>query len=161
MAIGRALLAIDVITVGISWFIFQDPDKLVYSFIQIITCNLSVDFFLNGYRQCVQFFIISSKYEEISRLIIKEAGRGVTLLKGVGAFSGSDMKVMMVIARRAQTATIMRIVKDIDERAFITEAPVRGVYGEGFDVNYVKSTKKSQQEKEALSTSSASEETEG
>jgi len=71
------------------------------------------------------------------------------------------MKVMMVIARRAQTATIMRIVKDIDERAFITEAPVRGVYGEGFDVNYVKSTKKSQQEEEALSTSSASEETEG
>ncbi len=93
-------------------------------------------------RQCVQFFIISSKYEEISQLIIKEAGRGVTLLKGVGAFSGSDMKVMMVIARRAQTATIMRIVKDIDERAFITEAPVRGVYGEGFDVNYVKPTKK-------------------
>ncbi len=161
MAIGRALLAIDVITVGISWFIFQDPDKLVYSFIQIITCNLSVDFFLNGYRQCVQFFIISSKYEEISRLIIKEAGRGVTLLKGVGAFSGSDMKVMMVIARRAQTATIMRIVKDIDERAFITEAPVRGVYGEGFDVNYVKATKKSQQEEGALSTSSASEEAEG
>ena len=55
----------------------------------------------------------------------------------------------------------MRIVKDMDERAFITEAPVRGVYGEGFDVNYVKSTKKSQQDEATLSTSSTSEETEG
>lgn len=147
MAIGRALLAIDVITVGLSWFIFQDPDKLVYSFIQIIVCNLSVDFFLNGYRQSVQFFIISSKYDEISQQIIKEAGRGVTLIKGTGAFSGADVNIMMVIARRAQTATIMRIVKDADEKAFITEAPVRGVYGEGFDVNYVKAKKK---KKEAL-----------
>ena len=40
MAIGRALLAIDVITVGISWFIFQDPDKLVYSFIPVSYTHL-------------------------------------------------------------------------------------------------------------------------
>lgn len=142
MALGRALLAIDVVTVGLSWFIFKDPDLLVYSFIQIIVCNLSVDFFLNGYRQSMQFFIISSQYELISRMIIREVGRGVTLLSGTGAFSGSDVKVMMVIARRHQAANIMRIVKDIDEKAFITEAPVRGVYGEGFDVNYAKTSKK-------------------
>lgn len=146
MAIGRALLAIDVITVGLSWFIFQDPDKLVYSFMQIIVCNLSVDFFLNGYRQSVQFFIISSKYETISRMIIREVGRGVTLLNGKGAFTGAGIEVMMVIARRSQAATIMRIVKDIDENAFITESPVRGVYGHGFDVNYAKATKKKVEE---------------
>lgn len=132
--IGRALMLMDAVILASSYFLFKDPDKLLYSILQVAVANMTVDFFLNGYRQSMQFFIISSKYDEISDRILTEVNRGCTLLNGEGAYSKKEVKIMMVIARRTEANHIFRIVKDTDPSAFITQSLVRGVYGQGFDV---------------------------
>lgn len=134
ISIGRALIYIDVITLGASWFIFKDPDKLVYSVVQVLVANSAVDYFLNGSRQSMQFFIISKKHQEIADAVIHKVNRGVTFLNGEGAFSHSEVKILMVIAKKTESTSIFRIVKEVDPSAFITQSLVRGVYGNGFDV---------------------------
>ena len=92
-----------------------------------------LDLVLNGNRQSVQFLIFSQKYEEISDRIIKDLGRGCTILDGMGGYSHDSVKVIVLLAKNRESITIFRMVKEIDPKAFISQSVVRGVYGEGFD----------------------------
>ncbi|KAA6306491.1 hypothetical protein EZS27_041853, partial [termite gut metagenome] len=47
--------------------------------------------------------------------------------------SKQGMKVLVVLARKSQSISIFRLVKDIDPNAFISQSSVIGVYGQGFD----------------------------
>ena len=88
---------------------------------------------LNGNRQSVQFFIFSQKYDEIAEHIIHDLGRGCTILDGVGGYSRKPVKVVVLLAKKSESVSIFRLVKQIDHQAFISQSIVRGVYGEGFD----------------------------
>lgn len=134
ISIGRALIYIDAVTLAASWFIFKDVDKLVYSIVQVLVTNTAVDYYLNGSRQSMQFFIISKMHQEIADAIINKVNRGVTFLNGEGAFTHSGVKILMVIAKKTESTDIFRAVKEVDPGAFITQSLVRGVYGNGFDI---------------------------
>ena len=47
----------------------------------------------------------------------------------------------MVYCRKIESVTIFRIVKSIDEDAFVTQGAVNGVYGQGFDKVKIKMKK--------------------
>lgn len=51
----------------------------------------------------------------------------------MGWYSKKDVKVLLVMCRKIESVTIFRIIKSIDNDAFITQAAVNGVYGRGFD----------------------------
>ena len=61
------------------------------------------------------------------------ARRGLTVLPGKGGFSGEDVTVLMVIAKKNESPAILRLIKQVDPDAFITMGSVMGVYGKGFD----------------------------
>ena len=88
---------------------------------------------INTNRQAVQFTIFSPKWKEIATAINNEANRGCTVLNGIGWYSKKDIKVLLVMCRKIESVTIFRIIKSIDNDAFITQANVNGVYGQGFD----------------------------
>jgi len=43
------------------------------------------------------------------------------------------VKVIVLLAKKKESSVIFRLIKNIDEQAFISQSNVRGVYGEGFD----------------------------
>ena len=59
--------------------------------------------------------------------------RGVTILDGHGGYTGKDMKVVTVIARKNESTRIFRLVRAIDPNAFVSETQTIGVFGQGFD----------------------------
>ena len=67
---------------------------------------------------------------------------GVTILDGHGWYTGDEMKVLCILAKKNESVTIFRIVKIIDPNAFVSQSSVIGVYGEGFDEMKVKIKKK-------------------
>jgi len=99
----------------------------------LFVLSFVVDYVVNSNRQSVQFLIFSKKHEEIAQVISTELRRGVTLLDGTGWYSKQPMKVVVVLAKKSQSLEIFRLVRDIDENAFISQSNVVGVYGEGFD----------------------------
>ena len=103
--------------------------------------SVVIDYVVNSNRQSVQFLIFSRKHEEIAETITKELRRGVTLLDGTGWYSKQSIKVVVVLAKKNQSNDIFRLVRDIDENAFISQSNVVGVYGEGFDKLKVKKKK--------------------
>jgi uncharacterized membrane-anchored protein YitT (DUF2179 family) len=133
ITLGRLLLYIDAIIIGSSFFLFQSIEAMVYGFVTMAIIAYTVDVIISGTKQTVQFFIFSDKHEELQHHIIHVAKRGLTILPGQGGYSGHEVKVLMVIARKSESQIILRIIKRIDPQAFITMGSVMGVYGQGFE----------------------------
>ena len=132
---GRAILYTDVLIISSSYFLeFGSIEKIVYGLTALAISTLAIDMVINGVRQSVQFFIFSKNYDEIATRINIDMHRGVTILDGMGWYSKEPMKVVTVVVRKNESISIFRIVKEIDPNAFISQASVIGVYGEGFDV---------------------------
>jgi uncharacterized membrane-anchored protein YitT (DUF2179 family) len=143
VSIGRAMMYFDLSVIGSSLILksFFIPDfsftagvpSLVYGLITLFVIPFMADMIIHTNRQAVQFTIFSPKWEEIATAINNEAQRGCTVLDGMGWYSKKEVKVLLVMCRKIESVTIFRIIKSIDQNAFITQAQVNGVYGKGFD----------------------------
>jgi non-canonical purine NTP pyrophosphatase (RdgB/HAM1 family) len=58
---------------------------------------------------------------------------GVTILDGHGWYTGHQMKVLCILAKKNESINMFRLIKMIDPNAFVSQSSVIGVYGEGFD----------------------------
>ena len=105
----------------------------MYGLIVMVVMTTTIDMYINGVRQSVQFFIFSKKYAEIADAITFQARRGVTVMDGQGWYSKEPVKVITVMARRNESTQIFKLIKDIDPDAFISQSAAIGVYGRGFD----------------------------
>lgn len=135
---GRIILYCDIIIISSCYFVFHDWRRVVFGFVTLAVVSYVLDLVVNSARQSVQFFIFSKKYDEIAERITHDMRRGVTILDGMGWYSKSPTKVVVVLAKKSQSVAIFRLVKDIDPKAFISQSSVIGVYGEGFDKIKVK-----------------------
>lgn len=152
VSIGRTMIFCDMLIVVCSIFLPFDGDLqeritvkvplIVYGWIVTFITAYMTDMVINTNRQATQFVIISNKWAEIADRVNQEAHRGVTVVDGEGWYTKSEVKVLMVWCRKIESVTIFRIVKSIDDKAFITQANVNGVYGKGFDKMHVKMKKK-------------------
>lgn len=133
VSLGRVILICDMIIISSSYFVLHDLEKVVYGFVTLYVSSFMVDQIVNSARQSVQFFIISSKYEEIGRRINKDMHRGVTVITGTGLYTGAPINMIFVLAKKRESNTIFRLIRDIDPKAFVSQSAVIGVYGEGFD----------------------------
>lgn len=133
VSLGRMIMACDVIIISSCYFVFHDWRRVIFGFVTLFIIGLTLDYVVNSARQSVQFFIFSKEYQKIADRIIKETRKGVTMIDGVGWYSQNDVKILIVIAYKRQSAEIFRLVKDTDPTAFISQSAVIGVYGEGFD----------------------------
>lgn len=108
--------------------------RILYGLCMTVSYTLSVDTMMNHLRRSVQFFIYSQNhYAEIATAINQNVNRGVTILDGMGWYSKQPMHVVSVLARRHEAQQIIRIVRNIDPNAFVSQANVSGVFGKGFE----------------------------
>ena len=141
VSLGRLIMYGDIIIISSCYFVFHDWKRVLFGFCVLFIMSVVIDYVVNSNRQSVQFLIFSKKHEEIAETITKELRRGVTLLDGTGWYSKQSIKVVVVLAKKNQSNEIFRLVRDIDENAFISQSNVVGVYGEGFDKLKIKKKK--------------------
>ncbi|MDE7443417.1 MAG: YitT family protein [Muribaculaceae bacterium] len=133
VTVGRTMIYCDLVIISSSYFLFHDLTTIVYGLTVTFLGGYICDLIINTNRQAVQFTIFSPKWEEIATAINNDAHRGCTVISGMGWYSKREMKVLLVMCRKIESVTIFRIIKSIDNEAFITQAHVNGVYGKGFD----------------------------
>lgn len=133
ISLGRVILICDVFIISSSYLVLHDWEKVVYGYVVLFISSFVLDQVVNSARQSVQFFIISSKPNEIGERINLDLHRGVTFIDGVGCYTKNNVKMMFVLAKKRESTTIFRLIKDIDPNAFVSQSAVIGVFGEGFD----------------------------
>jgi len=133
ISLGKLMLMLDVVIILSSYLIFHNIEKVMYGFITMAIFGYAVDMVISGNKSTVQLFIISQKFKEISDNIVKTTDKGVTILDGIGGYTGDQKKVLMVISKKRTAPVLFKIIKNIDPNAFVTMSTVSGVYGKGFD----------------------------
>lgn len=129
---GRVIFILDLLIIASSLTVGFSIDAAIYGYIMTLVFGYTVDMILAGNKQSSQVFIISPKYEEITRALNLELGRGVTLIESEGGYTHNHTKMVMVVCNNRETPAVMKYVKEIDPNAFMTVASVMGVYGRGF-----------------------------
>ena len=113
--------------------IFFDTELALYALAAVYLSSKLIELVSEGLRTPMAFYIISQKPEAISKRIIDEMERGVTALTGVGMYSGEQRNILFCILEgQHQVATLKRIIKEEDRKAFVSMTAVREVMGEGF-----------------------------
>ncbi|MFC2151397.1 YitT family protein [Bacteroidota bacterium] len=130
---GKIILYADVIIISSSFLIFKSIEKIVFGYVTMAITAYAIDLVLTGAKRTVQLFIFSKMHEKIAEKIAFDINRGITLIDGTGWYSKKESKILMVLVKKQESNSLLRIVKDIDPEAFISVNNVMGVYGKGFD----------------------------
>ena len=133
ISLGRVILICDLIIISCSYIVLHDWERVIYGYVVLIITSFCVDQVVNSMRRSVQFFIISDKYKEIGHRINKEPHRGCTVIDAHGFYSGKEVKMLFVLAKKRESSMIFQLINEIDPFAFVSQSAVIGVYGEGFD----------------------------
>lgn len=140
ISLGRVIMLCDIVIISSSYLVFHDFEQVIYGYVVLLVTAYCVDQVVNVMHRSVQFFIISDKYREIAAHIAEYPGRGATVIEAHGFYTGHDVKMLFVMAKRRESNTIFHIINDIDPKAFVTQTNVIGVYGNGFDKFKMKSS---------------------
>lgn len=132
LPMGKLLMAVDLVVIVLVALAFRALDTMLYGLVALYISSIAMDGVLYGLDNAKVAYIISDHNEEISRSIVEDLDRGVTILHGQGAFTGTDKKVLLCAFKQREIASIKNLVKEIDPAAFLIVCPAHEVLGEGF-----------------------------
>ena len=144
ISLGSVLISVDFCIIGSCMFFPQFGDyierahKVMFGLCVMAIENFVLDYVMNARRESVQFMIFTKKWQEIANAIGTEMNHGVTILDGHGWYTGQEIKVLCILAKKRESVYIFRLIKMLDPQAFVSQSAVIGVYGEGFDEMKVK-----------------------
>lgn len=129
--VGKAFLALDFFVLSALGILFG-RDIFMYTLVGLFISTKAIDFIQDGVDKAKALMIISDKSEEIKNEIMKQTGRGVTIINARGGYTNDNKEILYCILGRYEVTTVKRIVKNIDRKAFMSISEVSEVLGEGF-----------------------------
>ena len=128
MSVGQFLM-------GFNLFIYMAAglmfgwDKAMYSILTYFIASKTIDIVMEGLNSSKSVRIVSEKYREIGKMIIKELDVSVTYIRSKGGYSGLDNVLTFCVVSRLELAKLKQLVKDIDPKAFLVIENVHEVEG--------------------------------
>ncbi|MBF8983605.1 YitT family protein [Lutibacter sp. B2] len=105
----------------------------IYTVITIIISSLVLNKVIVGLTQNNLVLVVCNNPDGIADKIMKGMGRGVTFLKGVGAYTKEEKNIIYCIVNNRQLVILKNIVNDFDETAFISITRTYEIQGQGFE----------------------------
>ncbi|MCI3920311.1 YitT family protein [Paenibacillus sp. TRM 82003] len=130
-SIGQFFLGFDAIVIGAA-LAFISMERVLYTLVIVFVAAKIIDVIQQGEYAARAFMVISQETEAISKQIMKELDRGVTLIPAKGAFTGQARVMLYCVVYRHETRRLERLVRRADPKAFIIISEVQDVLGEGF-----------------------------
>lgn len=131
---GTLILCIDMVIVGLYAVVLKRYESAMYAVIAMYVVSKVVDLCVYGFDTSSLCYIISSKSDEMIKEIINGAvHRGVTILDGEGAYSRQKKQVIMCVVKRQQIGVLKRLIRTVDEDAFVIVSDTKNVFGKGFE----------------------------
>jgi uncharacterized membrane-anchored protein YitT (DUF2179 family) len=132
--IGRTMFCFDLFVIGLSLY-YLNLDLAMYTLVALFIAARVIDFVQEGAYAAKAIMIISDHAVDISQRIMQEMGRGATLLKGRGGYTGLDKEVLYCVVSRNEIVRFKNLVHATDPHAFIIINDVHEVFGEGFTLD--------------------------
>ncbi len=126
--LGTTRLAFNALVLATAALLFSLEGAL-YTLIYLYVSAQIVDLVVTGLSQRKAIFIISPQWQEISRGILDEIHRGVTILRGEGGYSQREQRILYTVVNFRELATLKQIVRRNDPAAFVVVTDTTEVMG--------------------------------
>ena len=130
-SIVQIMQILDGLIVIIGLYVFGLRSGL-YAIVAIFITTKVSDAIMAGFKFSKAAFIITDRYEEIAKCILKELDRGVTGLYAKGMYSGEEKCMLYCVVSQKEIVEVKEIVAKMDPNAFVIVTDAREVLGEGF-----------------------------
>ena len=134
-SIGQILLIIDSIVIITNAIVFNSISIALYSVVSLFITKKTTDIIFEGTDYTKAVNIISKKGKEIARKIIEKTDRGVTISKCLGVYTNEEYVHVISVVATTQLPLVKKIVKELDNGAFIYISSTHEVLGLGFKDN--------------------------
>jgi uncharacterized membrane-anchored protein YitT (DUF2179 family) len=134
LSVGDIILVFNIFIFSVAAYILN-METALYAILTYLSASKTVDFIIHGIEEYIGVTIISSRNEEIRKVITKVMGRAVTIYKGErGYISESNpddinLKIVFTVVTRLEVSRLKNLVKNIDKGAFIVMHTVDDTYG--------------------------------
>lgn len=129
---GSLFLITDAVIVAMSAFVFQNIDVALYAGVVVVINSVLLDVVLYGRDGAKLMFIISDRYEAITKRLLEDLDIGATLVSGSGAYSGKSKNVIMCVIKKQLSPKAEEIVREEDPASFLIVTGATEIFGEGY-----------------------------
>lgn len=134
ISMGSVILVADIIVIVMAGIVYKSIENALYAVIAIFVSTKVIDSFVYGFSRDngKLMIIITAMPEEISRVILEQSQRGVTIVDGQGAYSHQKRGVLLCAARPSEVFKIKSMISSADPNAFVIITTATTISGEGF-----------------------------
>ena len=132
LPMGKLVLVPDGVVLTLAALAFGGVEAALYGAVAIFVSGRVMDTVLYGLDTSKVAYIISDRWQQVADALLREQQRGVTILRGQGAWTGDDKQVLLVAFKQKEIMQIKQAVHDIDPKAFMIVCDAHDVLGEGF-----------------------------
>lgn len=131
ISIGKIVVLVDIVVILLSLVVFNNGVEILpYTIIALTISIFMTDFVNDGYKQVKAYYIITTKPDEVATIIMKKLNRGCTMSNAIGMYDKSNKYCLTCLISKFQATTLKRIIKEIDENAFVYATSITEVVGE-------------------------------
>jgi uncharacterized membrane-anchored protein YitT (DUF2179 family) len=131
LSFGKGLLLIDSLVITTAGVVFS-PELALHALLTLFLTSRVIDLVQEGETYAKAAFIISNRADQIRRAILTELGRGVTVFKIIGGYTGRESEALLCVVTQAELPRLKSLVAACDRRSFVIVANVYEVLGEGW-----------------------------
>ncbi|HEN6552553.1 TPA: YitT family protein [Streptococcus agalactiae] len=131
--LGQTLLFIDAIVLTSS-LVYINLQQMLYTLVASFVFSQVLTNVENGSYTVRGMIIITKESESAAATILHEINRGVTFLRGQGAYSGREHDVLYVALNPSEVRDVKEIMADLDPDAFISVINVDEVISSDFKI---------------------------
>ncbi|MCL1990269.1 MAG: YitT family protein [Defluviitaleaceae bacterium] len=129
--ISKTLFLFDVCVISLSLLTVSLTSAL-YTLIGLFIASVVISKVQEGALFGYKVMIISDHYEQISDAVKHDLQRGATMIYAMGAHSGHDKRLLMVVIQKRELSKLKQLINDIDPASFVTVSHTYETLGEGF-----------------------------
>jgi len=104
-------------------------DAALYTLVFMYVSTQILNLVVTGLSQRKAVFIISQKWDEISKEIFTVLKRGVTIMQGQGGFTGQPEQILYTVITFRELSRIKQLIREIDSEAFVVVTDTLEVIG--------------------------------
>lgn len=132
ISIGKILMIIDLVIIFISFIFFGEIDLTLYGILTLYVSTNAIDLFIRKLNVSKLVFVVTGYGEEISKKLVNEHKRGVTLINAKGAYTQNKKSILMCAMKEKELTNFKDRVLSIDKDAFIVFSESQEILGNGF-----------------------------
>lgn len=132
--IGSLLLVVDALVIGASLCVFKNVNLTLYGIVALFLASFSINLLISKLNISKLAFVVSDKGVDISKCLVSESPRGVTLIKATGAYTMGEKSVLMCALKENEIPQFQRRILELDNEAFIIFSESQQIVGNGFRV---------------------------